>query len=608
MALPAVAPGRRRALTASATRVLRKDSDYIQRSGMPWQFRALSYYDSVPELHYAAQFYARMLTNVKLFPAILGDDLEHPTPIKTGLPVDLLNQVQDKGGGRTQILAQYGRLKFITGEGFLLSRMTDSGSESWSFVWRDEIRFSGREVTHVLAPGYPMVNYEMPPDNAYEAIDPSTAVAYRMWTPHPRFSGQADSPMRAVLDIAEELLILTKSVHATATSRLVKAGMLAIPSEIAPPPAEPVGDEDPLNDPFISDFTEHIAKQIQNPDAAEAVAPFVLWAAAEQIKEIRWINMHDSQSDYLERDLREEAVKRLGYGLDLPPEVLTGFATANHWTAWAIQDNLWNDHGKPQIKMFCNDLSEVFLRPLLEQAGYPDWDKVVIGYDATSVVVNPDRSDDANEAWDRGAISYAAYRRLKNIPEQDAQPVDEHAEWLETKIVKVREGNPAAGVPAELPATDQPAAGDQKGPPVGGSDTVAKRNGRAASAFTSAEEGAAQLALLRCRELAGIRLRRDAAKKPEAFERAQGMPNALVAVAIGHTNVAQLGVTELTNLTRGGADSFRTLLEKWGYSPAEAIALGEMVEVYAARTLFEEQLPALPAGFTAQLERTKGLL
>ena len=39
-------------------------------------------------------------------------------------------------------------------------------------------------------------------------------------------------------------------------------------------------------------------------------------------------------------------------------------------------------------------------------------DEVVVAYDASAVVVNPDRSKDADQAWDRGAIGYSAVSRL----------------------------------------------------------------------------------------------------------------------------------------------------------------------------------------------------
>ena len=63
------------------------------------------------------------------------------------------------------------------------------------------------------------------------------------------------------------------------------------------------------------------------------------------------------------------------------------------------------------------------------------------------MVVNPDRSKDADQAWDRGAISYAAYRTAKNFKEDDAQSTEEHIEWLATKKVKVDEDGDVVPTP-----------------------------------------------------------------------------------------------------------------------------------------------------------------
>lgn len=41
---------------------------------MPWQDRALTYVDQIPELNYASRFYARMLRQLRLYPAILDEN------------------------------------------------------------------------------------------------------------------------------------------------------------------------------------------------------------------------------------------------------------------------------------------------------------------------------------------------------------------------------------------------------------------------------------------------------------------------------------------------------------------------------------------------------
>lgn len=561
---------------------------------MPWQNRALYYTDAIGELHYASQFYSRMLQRLRIFPGYRVDD-DTVTPITEGLPVDLLNRIQDPGGGRTAILGMYGKLMFVTGEGFLFGRGIGQGREKWSFVWREELRFDDTgSVTHVLAPSVPYETFNLGAAN-YEELPEGTAVAYRMWTPHPRFSAWPDSPMHAVLEEAEELLILSRAVHATATSRLVRAPLLAIPEEIAPPPPISGGDEDPLNDPFLRDFTEHLEQAVENSGTAAAMAPFVLYAAAEWIDKIKTVNLHDSQSDYLERDLRTECIKRIARGLDLPPEVVEGMSSANHWAAYWISDDMWRSHGAPKAEQFCDDMSEAYLRPALREAGFPRADEVVVAFDASGVIVNPDRSKDADQAWDRGAIGYAAYRIAKNFPQDSAQSDVEHQEWLALKKVIVDDqGNPipstgaGKGVAAEESVVNP---GDEHGPPAGQPGDVSEGTNLPASAARF--NGAAELALFRCRELAGSRIRSRKKSCPDCLDKVADIPNPLVASALGKDGLEQLECPDPRVLVAGGADSLKAMLVVWGYTPDDAATVCSTVELHAARTLLHEA-PSVP--------------
>jgi hypothetical protein len=59
-------------------------------------------------------------------------------------------------------------------------------------------------------------------------------------------------------------------------------------------------------------------------------------------------------------------------------------------------------------------------------------------------------------------------------------------------------------------------------------------------------------------------------------------------------------------LVRGGADTLQTVLSSsCGYTPQQANVVAEMVESYAARTLFKSGHPTLPSGFAAQFVRAK---
>jgi hypothetical protein len=105
--------------------------------------------------------------------------------------------------------------------------------------------------------------------------------------------------------------------------------------------------------------------------------------------------------------------------------------------------------------------------------------------------------------------------------------------------------------------------------------------------------GAASMAVARCRELAGIRVKQKEKVCPEVVREANGSPNCLIASVVGEQGLSRLQLEPLSAV-RGGADTLRTLLADWGWTSDRADMLSDMVEVFAARTLFESAQPALP--------------
>ena len=555
----------------------------------PWQLQALFHYDIIPELHFASHFIARMLSRVRYFPATLGEDGK-VTEITSGAPVEILNQIQDPGGGRSQLQYRYGLLQFVTGEGVLFgTKPSEEKSEEWRFLWKDEIKdLDGGLVERIKQD-----------KTSYEPRQ--VGVGYRMWTPHPRHSDLADSPVRAVMEICEELLILTASVRATAVSRITN-GMMVLPSELSPNMLDPLGAEDPENNIFMQDYMEHIANQIENPGSAEARVPFTLEGAYEYVDRARWFPTHDAQNDYLERELRKEAIHRMALGLDMPPEALLGMTDANHWTAKQVMHDMWRSHGVPKSEQFADDLSEAYLRPALEEEGYAGFNEVVIGQDDSMVVISPDRTEDADQAADRGQINDDAYLELKGYPNDYKATEDDKRIWL---AVKLR--NPALlkGTPYEMDPADiqppgitgpLPSQNGNQDPSDGPPEPTSGRNGSRQESRTASARilGAADSALLRCRKLAGVRIRH------KCKECAPNAPESLVASIMGVTSV-----TDPRALVKGGTEDFQEQLVEWGIDKTQAAALCQMVEVWAAKTLFESKQPELPSGFMAQVEKAK---
>ena len=119
-----------RALTASAVKLTARETSYSKRLSQPWQLRSFGYYDTIGEINFTSKFLARQISRVTFYAArMLADQtLER---IDSGPPVDLLDQVQDPGGGRSQYLFDYGRMQFLTGEGVLFGY--DEGTK-WKFL------------------------------------------------------------------------------------------------------------------------------------------------------------------------------------------------------------------------------------------------------------------------------------------------------------------------------------------------------------------------------------------------------------------------------------------------------------------------------------------
>jgi hypothetical protein len=579
----------------------REDDSARRRRGQSWQKNSLEYTRLVPELNYASRFYSKMLKRLKIYPA-LREPNERLTPITEGLPVELLDRIQDPGGGRSNILGQYGRLMFITGEGFLLGLNLETDDERWSFVWLDEVELldNGGLRHKPQAAATP------------KEYGPDEALAYRLWTPSPELSGEAESPMRGVLDVAEELVILGKAVRATAVSRILN-GMIKVPAELSFGADEAGVDDDPEANSFLADLIDHIVGAIENAGSAEAAAPFIAEGAEEYLAALDWIKLHDPASDYLEQGLRKECVERCAKGLDFPAEYLLSLTDSNHWTARAITHEMWRSHGAPVAEQFCDDLSEEYLRRALRDANYPDWRKIVVAYDDADVVIAPDRSDDADRALDRGTIGWAGHRLMKGIDESLAPNEEEQRIWLAAKMrnpallkgtrfeIEIPEPVQQGGFePGPQPSTDKPRDAEE-GPPEPGRSGVSRQESRAATLH-----GSAYSSLHRCREIAGARVRtgiRQRSRNAAELSQLDGHKNAQVAAVLGKEALQGCGFADSLDLVKTGANGFLDICEEFGIQEAQANALAQMIEVFAAKTLFEPGLPTFPSGFFAQVMR-----
>jgi hypothetical protein len=589
-----------RVLIASAAVAKRETQERHNRLSLPWQQRSFGYYDDIGEVRYAWHFYSRMLMPLRLYPALYENGRYEE--IESGLPVELMDRIQDPGGGRKRIAKNYGRLQFGVGEGYLFGRNLNEKQEGekWSFVSRQQLRFDDQgNVTHMVEPHGPDdEKYKLVEKPPLEELKPGTAVAYRMWTPHPQYDFWPDAPMRSVLDIAEELLLLTLSVMSTARSRLVRSPILKLPFELspgAPEPTEEGGEEDPMNDPLLEQIIEHLEGVIDDPAAAAALAPFILWGSGEYLDKIEAVWLHREEGDFAEQAIRKETLGRLGTGLDMPREVIEGMIQGNHWSSWLITEDMFRNHGRPIADQYVGDFAEAYLRPALREAKYENWQNVTVQYDASAVTVNPDRGKDAQAAWDRGAIGQRALRDAMDFEEEDAPSEEEQTIWL---LVKGRNVRPEQQDPnRNTPAGEDP---NPEGPPPGEPGPTSERTNLPEASLVL---GAAQMGLLRCRDRAGARLRTFRSICPECLEPHKEIRNGDLAATLGGEQLEKLGSPNPIDLVRGGSDWFQSTLLGWGYEEHVADALGRSLESFAARTLFDVRVPEVPVGLASFARR-----
>jgi len=431
-------PGRRNgpwALTSSAARVDPSDKREAKVQRMlrqGWQSDAWSYRDAIGELRYAVNFLANCTARMRLYPAcypLTGED-DEPQPLDKvpGIPDELVSMsaqaMKALGNGRMAISGMLHGLstnKSVAGESYLLGRTDQqTGQDIWSV----------RSVDELVVWDETWRLREVPDDRENSIIpwielDPAQTIISRIWTPHPRFQLLADSPLRAMLDDCEALLILRRMIRAVGRSRLATRGFLLMPDEVSL--KVPVDDdEDPEADPFMSGLTRAMMAPIVNEGTADGVVPILIKGPMEALDKVRLLEMA-STFDKEASSTRAELVGIIGTTFDLPKEIVEGIADLNHWSAWAVDDNTFRHHVEPHVIGCCDDLSSAYFRPWLAAAGVdPMWvDRMVLWYDPTELVTHPDRTADAEKAYAAMAISGKAYRRDAGFSEEDAPTTEE---------------------------------------------------------------------------------------------------------------------------------------------------------------------------------------
>lgn len=429
-------PGRTRvadrpALTAAAapidTTSRRHSTGFVQ----PWQEEAWQYYDELGEFRYGVEWLAGALSRVRLRAAEIQPGQDEPKIVDKGSAAELVSALCDGVSGRAQMMARLATLITVPGEGLLLGETPGAGAaERWTVLSLDEIR--GRGGASAVAGG--------PATSGLEVLDAAKTLPgreqvwrpvaanhllTRIWRPHARWSHLADSPARPARPILRELELVNRHIVAQYLSRLASAGMIVLPLELDFPVRE---EYQGLANGFVLEWLALAREAIQTPGSAAAAVPMPIQVPGEYTEKVKFIDFTTA----MDRDIilkRDSVIRRLATEMSMPSEALLGMGDTNHWSAWQLEESGIKLHVAPPCETICHSLTVGYLRPRLE-AGGEDPTRWVVWYDTSELTQRPDRSTNAQAAYDRMELSGKALRRETGFDEDDAPNPAELQEML----------------------------------------------------------------------------------------------------------------------------------------------------------------------------------
>lgn len=397
------------------------DPEYTSEQDQLWD-----YYQRLEEFSAAVNWKANAISRVRLIAAEFMPGGDEPIPITEGPIADMVAEFAGGIGGQSQILGETAIHLNVPGEGWLCGVEDIFGERTWRVYSADELRI--REGTYQIKMGEGV--------RAWESLPEDTLVV-RFWRPHPRWGWRATSRAAYALGAMKELDLINRRIIAETISRMAANGVilydrgkLSFPDLPTPVSAESV-------DPFAQLLVDVGSKGVADPTSAQATIKIPIGAdlGDSGIKISDLIHVIDLSNPFSERmlDQRRAAVTRLATALDIPAEQLTGLGNMNHWGAAQIEESGIKVHITPDMEMICHAFTEGFLYPTLEAEGRalvgPRGGKPVIWYDPSEIVMRPDRSKEALEAYDRGELSGPALLRELGFSETD-QPDDTELERI----------------------------------------------------------------------------------------------------------------------------------------------------------------------------------
>ena len=425
-AFEALARRPQRTTTPDVTKKQARPSPLIQklhnRGTNPWQSQAWHDYRSVPEIKRAVNYHADSISRMRLYvgrpdPDGRTDPEEVDDP-RLRAPLDALY-----GGTimHARMLHRWTQLLKVAGEAYLVAydHPDEWGNPQrlWTIASKDDLE---NKTGNIIS-----IPFHTADDTVRHTIDVQrdSVMIIRDWIPDAQRLEDSDSPVRSLSDIATTLRSADAHVKATTESRLAGNGLLILDSDVTINATNT--STDLQADPEMMGLINAMQAPLQDRGVASAVVPVVMKYSGE--KNVNQIAEHltfATEYDSNVPGIMERAIRRIGVALDTPQEIVSGVDDTNHWNAlFQGQDAVRVSFG-PFVSARCLRLTESYLWPYLRLAGYPNPREFVIWWDASALVLPPDRSQIALDMYttDPGLLSREAVREASGFAEADAGP------------------------------------------------------------------------------------------------------------------------------------------------------------------------------------------
>lgn len=569
----------------------------LSNTNKRWQEQVWAYYDEIGELHYVLSFIGACLSRCVLTigiadeRGIIGpvfdengtiirneDGSERPELVRADEALQLVRSLRNDIGGQSELLRRMGQNLTGPGELHLVGSPKEGDNRqpdnipidelNWEALSTDEFKRKGKDYERKSSLGTPGT-----------VISADRIHAIRIWKSHPRFTFEPDSSIRAVLDVLEELVLLTREVRGETLSRLTNAGLLLVPEEIQWG-EDDVDEGSEAADPFAEDMIETFKRPITDKNSSASYVPFVVRAPADLLHpdKFRKIDLSPQNPGH-SAEKRKEAVQRFAQGIDLPVEIVTGHMDTKFANAVVIDDALFKSHIEPILDLIADVLTIGFLRPALDE---PE-NKLVVHYDSGELVARPNRAQDAKDLHKALVISDSTLRTSAGFSESDAPDLDE----LEARVARQQKVTPGQGNSPTSPNSQPDTVKDGPGGNGPGSDVEQGQSHDEAARVGIALSAMTELAVERAIQRAGARLRTKANNySPNLRAQLAQVPDAEVAVTLGPSLVEKLSARD-NGLFGKEFETLAALATRWTGDQAFAGRLRDSCEVVGAKRMFD---------------------